>query len=38
MLAKAFPGKRQIIGIDLAQGMVDIANERIEDFSDRVLR
>ena len=38
MLGKAVPGERQIIGIDLAQGMVDIANERIGDSSDPALR
>lgn len=38
MLAKAVPGERQVIGIDLAQGMVDVANERIGDSSDPALR
>ena len=28
MLAKSCPGDRQIIGIDLAEGMVDLANAR----------
>ena len=28
MLAKQLPDKRQIIGIDIAPGMVDLANER----------
>lgn len=28
MLAESFPGDRQIIGIDLAEGMVDRANAR----------
>ena len=28
MLAKSFPDDRQIIGVDLAEGMVDLANAR----------
>lgn len=28
MLASYFPDDRQIVGIDLAEGMVDLANER----------
>ena len=38
MLAMAIPGDRQIIGIDLAQGMVDAANARIGAASDPLLR
>ena len=42
MLAKAFPDGRQIIGVDLADGMVDLANSRcveagIRSFSDTTL-
>ena len=38
MLAEAIPGERQVIGIDLAQGMVDVALARIEASSDTTLR
>ena len=38
MLAMAIPGERQIIGIDLAEGMVDAANARIGASSDPLLR
>lgn len=38
MLAGAIPGERQVIGIDLAQGMVDVADARIEASSDPTLR
>ena len=38
MLARAIPGERQVIGIDLAQGMVDVAHARIDASSDTLLR
>lgn len=30
MLAAQLPDSRQVIGIDIAQGMVDLANERCQ--------
>lgn len=38
MLAEAILGERKIIGIDLAQGMVDVANARIAASEDPLLR
>ena len=38
MLARAIPGERQVIGIDLAQGMVDVAYARIDASPDPLLR
>ncbi len=38
MLARAIPGERQVIGIDLAQGMVDVAQARLQACSDSLLR
>jgi hypothetical protein len=29
LLARSLPGQRQIIGVDLAPGMVDLAQQRI---------
>ena len=38
MLAEALPGKSKVVGIDLAAGMVDIANARIASSPDPLLR
>lgn len=36
MLAKSFPDDRQIIGVDLAEGMVDLANARCAEAGVRL--
>ena len=38
MLAEVLPGESRIVGIDLAAGMVDVANTRIAATPDRLLR
>lgn len=38
MLAEALPRESKIVGIDLAAGMVDVANARIASYPDRLLR
>ena len=38
MLAEVLPGESNIVGIDLAAGMVDVANARIAAAPDRLLR
>ena len=38
MLANAFPDGRHIIGIDLAEGIVDLANSRCKEASIRLVQ